>query len=863
MRLSLVAALLVAVLNAVLWQTTERSVVAHEVSEPINYVSYSPYRLGPGPQETDLIPPEQIRDDLNAIAGVARGARIYSTIHGMDEAPGIAQKLGLNMIIGAWIGDTEARDRREIDDVVRLAKQYRNVRSVLVGNEVLLRGERTVDEMMQLIRDTKQRVRVPVSTGEIWYTWLQYPQLAKAVDYLAVHILPYWEGVKPEDAVSYTMNKIDELRKTFPGKRIVVMEFGWPSQGYNYLDAVPGGLSQAEIIRDFIAEAEKRGIEYNIIEAFDQPWKTNEGSVGAYWGIFDADRQPKFPLTGVVEDQANDWKMGAAVALGFLLTMGALWRRRPTFGHALAVAVAANAMAFGIALALAYPFLNYMNGGIWVMWAMGTVLVSFLTVMTLAKVHEMADVLLGHRPRRLITRNALPFTDRAPPMVSIHVPAYREPAAMVNETLDSLAALDYPNYEVVVIVNNTPEAEYSAPVAARCRELGSRFKFLDITCTGFKAGALNVALEHTAPDAEIIAVIDADYVVHRDWLSDLTRFFDDPKVAIVQAPQDHRDGERSGLKAMMNSEYAGFFDIGMVQRNEDNAIIAHGTMLMVRRSALMEVGGWGTDTIVEDTELGLRLFEAGYEAHYTNFRYGHGMLPDTFKAFKTQRFRWAYGAIQIIRKHWAHMMPGARTLSPAQKAQYLTGWTFWLSDALGALASILNLLWVPMVLFVGVVIPMMSFTVPILAAFIVNVLHCALLYWKRVGIPPKKILGGAIAAMSLQLTVANAVFTGLVKDRLAFARTEKGGNTKRTTDNPVRWEMIFGVLLAVAAVVLWVTNTQHITEIAVYGATLMVQSVPFLAAVLMVWIERRDNRRRLASGAPASVAPASVRAASA
>ena len=89
----------------------------------------------------------------------------------------------------------------------------------------------------------------------------------------------------------------------------------------------------------------------------------------------------------------------------------------------------------------------------------------------------------------------------------------------------------------------------------------------------------------------------------------------------------------------------------MVQRNEVDAIIQHGTMCIVRRSAFDAIGGWGTDTIVEDTDLGLRLYQAGYQALYTNTRYGRGLLPDTYRAFKTQRFRWAYGAMQLIRKH--------------------------------------------------------------------------------------------------------------------------------------------------------------------------------------------------------------------
>jgi cellulose synthase/poly-beta-1,6-N-acetylglucosamine synthase-like glycosyltransferase len=413
---------------------------------------------------------------------------------------------------------------------------------------------------------------------------------------------------------------------------------------------------------------------------------------------------------------------------------------------------------------------------------------------------------------------------------------------MVVETLNSLAALDYPDYEVVVIVNNTPEAHYSAPVAARCRELGERFKFLDITCTGFKAGALNVALQHTAPDASVIAVLDADYVVEKNWLADLVPYFDDTSVALVQAPQDHRDGAEAPLKQLMNAEYAGFFDIGMVQRNEDDAIITHGTMCLVRRSALDQVGGWGTDTICEDTELGLRLYEAGFQALYTNHRYGRGMLPDTFQAFKTQRFRWAYGAMQIIRKHWTHMLPGARSLKPAQKLHFLSGWSLWFADALGTLASMLNLLWVPVIIFVGVVIPTVAFTVPILAAFVVNLLHCVLLYGKRVQIPLLHIPGAAVAAMSLQLTVSRAVLVGMVQDSLPFRRTDKGGNAKRGTENPAVWEFVLGVGLVASAVALFVLNTTNVIEMTVFASTLLVQSIPFLAAAAMVGIERHQGR---------------------
>jgi len=330
-------------------------------------------------------------------------------------------------------------------------------------------------------------------------------------------------------------------------------------------------------------------------------------------------------------------------------------------------------------------------------------------------------------------------------------------------------------------------------------------------------------------------------------------------MALVQAPQDHRDGRETPLKAMMDAEYAGFFDIGMVQRNEDNAIIAHGTMLMVRRTALEQVGSWGTDTICEDTELGLRLFEAGYVAQYTNRRYGRGLLPDTFQAFKTQRFRWAYGATQIVRKHWSHMLPGRKTLTPQQKTHFLTGWTIWLADTLGAAVAIMNLLWVPVVLFVGVVLPMVAFSVPIITAFAVNILHCVLLYAKRVNLPLSRIPGAAIAAMSLQLTVARAVLTGAVRDSLPFKRTEKGGAAKRAPENPAKWETIVGVLLAAAALALHLLNYEQVTEWTLLAVTLAIQSLPFLAATLMVLIESNRGfavwKRRPAAISSAELAP--------
>ena len=224
-------------------------------------------------------------------------------------------------------------------------------------------------------------------------------------------------------------------------------------------------------------------------------------------------------------------------------------------------------------------------------------------------------------------------------------------------------------------------------------------------------------MTHTAADAEMIGVIDADYVVQPDWLKDLVPQFRDPTVGLVQAPQDHRDGERSVMHHAMNGEYAGFFDIGMVQRNELNAIIVHGTMCLIRRAALEAAGGWSSDTICEDTDLGLTLLEHGWQAHYTNRRYGHGLLPDSFEAYKKQRHRWAYGGFQIFKKHWRRFLPGASRLTRDQKREFALGWLNWLgAESLGVVVAILNIVWVPAVAFLDIAVPDRILTIPIIAA---------------------------------------------------------------------------------------------------------------------------------------------------
>ncbi len=802
----------------------------------ISSLSYAPY----AGFERRSLTAEELERDFDILSQLSTKIRTYSVSDAFAVAPYL-QKHQMRLDLGLWISANSADNAREVAAAREFLRRYQPlVNVIIVGNEALLREEVTIPQLGRYIDQVKQMCALPVTTAEVWHIWKEHPELVARVDVIMVHLLPYWERIDVHDALAFVRLHFEMLRSRYSDKPVVIGEFGWPSRGYNNRKAKATLENEILLLGDFIRLAQRERWDYNIVEAFDQRWKgVDEGSVGPYWGLYNAKREPKFHFDSVtVINPYWPYQMALALLAGALLGYFGLRDQRINMRHALTYALAAQAMGFGISMAALYPFVNYMNAGTWVMWLMGILLMLPLVVTTLAKVNELFKCTLGFAPERLVPLN---LTANDVPFVSINVPAYKEQPHVLMETLEALSKLQYTEYEVLVIINNTPEPFYWEPIQHYCEELGAHFRFLNITCTGFKAGALNVALEQIDPRTEIIAVLDADYVVSPSWLVDLVPLFEDPKVALVQAPQDHRDGGESLIKQAMNSEYMGFFDIGMVVRNEENAIVVHGTMLMVRLSAMREVGGWGTDTIVEDSELGLRLFEAGYAAHYTNRRYGWGLLPDTIEAFKNQRHRWAYGAIQILKKHWRHFRPESTTLTRAQKHHFITGWLLWLFDALGPLMALLNIIWVPVIVFVGVTIPTLPLTLPIITAFGVNVLHAFILYRHRVRADFKSSLLSAIAAMSLQLIIFKAVFDGFIKDGLPFKRTEKGGNTKKRTANPVFYETILGSALLLGALLLLVTNSNAILEVQVFAATLLVQSVPYWSAVVLRRIELRSS----------------------
>jgi exo-beta-1,3-glucanase (GH17 family) len=343
-------------------------------------VSYAPFRdtqtpLVPGTH----IPAEQIAQDLADLAKVTDCVRTYSIENGLDQVPGEAAKVGLKVIQGIWLGSDRLKNLAQITTAVNLTKQFPAVITALVvGNEVLLRGEMTTSDLAANIRSVKAQVSVPVTYADVWEFWLKNREIYDAVDFITIHILPYWEDMPIR--AKFAASHVDSIRKrmavAFPGKEILIGETGWPSAGRMREGALPSRTNQARIVSEILDLAKKEGFRVNLIEAYDQPWKRQlEGTVGGYWGLFDAvKRVVKYP-PGVDISNFPRWKllMGGGMGLS-ILTFLVAWltlRRRPWKpGIAAWIAVGLSATTAGILLGVAVDKMLYESYGLggWIKW---------------------------------------------------------------------------------------------------------------------------------------------------------------------------------------------------------------------------------------------------------------------------------------------------------------------------------------------------------------------------------------------------------------------------------------------------------------------------------------------------------------
>lgn len=338
------------------WQLGRPVELADAISNQVQCLSYAPYRRqGHTPlDESTIVSPSQIETDLAILSRHTSCVRIYSVDQGLSEVPRVARKLGMQVLLGLWLGPDPVRNELEIARGLEVIQRDADtIKAVIVGNEVLLRREQSVLELRSHIERIRRATTLPVSYADVWEFWLRHPEVAESTSFVTVHILPYWEDdpTPIELAIDHVLAVHERVQHGFPDQPILIGETGWPSAGRNRDGAQPSRVNQAQFIRDFINAARVHKLDYNLIEAFDQPWKRQlEGTVGGYWGIYSADGQEKFPFYGPVAERP-DWLYGIAAGLaGALLMVLYAWSAGPRPGALTLCALSLGGFAVGCTL---------------------------------------------------------------------------------------------------------------------------------------------------------------------------------------------------------------------------------------------------------------------------------------------------------------------------------------------------------------------------------------------------------------------------------------------------------------------------------------------------------------------------------
>jgi exo-beta-1,3-glucanase (GH17 family) len=403
-----------AVITGVWWWLATPVTLTHAAIGPeakLDCVSYAPFRSGQTPWNSTIVIGEaQIAEDLVELAKVSRCIRTYSIENGLDKVPELASKVGLQVILGVWLGRDRLKNAELIHTATLLAAKYPAViNAMMVGSEVLLRGEMKAPELCEIIRSVKAQVGVPLSYADVWEFWLRNPDISKCVDFVTVHILPYWEDdpVRAEDAASHTIDIRKRVALAFPGKEILIGETGWPGSGRMRAGAIPSRVNQARYISEVLERARKENFRVNLFEAYDEPWKRQwEGTIGSSWGLYDGEtRQLKYPAAVPVTNYPfGRLQLCCGLAFSACVFAAGFWasRRRSNLPRPeWWAAVALSATAGGILLGLAAEKWLYESFGLfsWVMQslllaaAIAAPLLAAVAVMSQRALPSLRDVI--------------------------------------------------------------------------------------------------------------------------------------------------------------------------------------------------------------------------------------------------------------------------------------------------------------------------------------------------------------------------------------------------------------------------------------------------------------------------------------
>ena len=280
------------------WLLSDIQIEWQPVPEVIRGVAFSPFRDCQNPHWGPFPSVAQVQEDLLLMRHMGNAVRTYSSMDVQGQIPALAHDLGLRVVAGAWLGPDKEKNEAEIEALIELVRQDVGIESVIVGNEVLLRGDLTEAELIAYIERVKTAVDVPVTTAETIGHLYSHPELIAAVDYVLVHIYAFWDGVAIENAAQHTLNMFHLTQDIAQGKPVVIGETGWPSKGPTNGTAIASIENEQRFWHEFLTLAQQENIEFFSFAVFDELWKT-EGGVGPYWGMLDSERRNKFDLQSI------------------------------------------------------------------------------------------------------------------------------------------------------------------------------------------------------------------------------------------------------------------------------------------------------------------------------------------------------------------------------------------------------------------------------------------------------------------------------------------------------------------------------------------------------------------------------------
>lgn len=405
----------------------------------LHCLSYTPFEPGDrNARHPSAVSPARIDQDLRALRAYTDCLRLYTPLGNTPLVMEVASREGFQILLGAWIGSDLDQNEKEIDAALALTARYpQTIRTLVVGNEVLLRREMSADRLAALIREVRERSAVPVAYADVAHFIAFNPQVADAAELLMIHLLPYWDDPAPppaRQAVGQVLTQYREFHQQFPHKELMLGETGWPSAGRARGPGRASRLEQARFIREFARAAQPVGIRYNLIEAIDQPWKrAAEGTVGGYWGLLDEYRRPKFSLQGPVSEWP-DWPRQAAIstAVCALSLLAGLYARLGVRGWA---GWSAVSLIGALAVVLQWHDAQLVSRSTW-----DWLLAAGAALLTMVAAGHLLDLLAtGQRPPPspligLVRRPSMLFTSRAGRQAAF-IAATLLPLAWVSLTL--------------------------------------------------------------------------------------------------------------------------------------------------------------------------------------------------------------------------------------------------------------------------------------------------------------------------------------------------------------------------------------------------------------------------------------------